>query len=272
MYLSFIIDVRRMSPYQPPEPKRSVKTADRIVELFVALQERRYAGVSELAEELDLAKSTTYHYLATLQNEGYVVKENHKYRLGLRFLEHATTVNRLLGITPIATPVLEDVADRTGEAVWLLFEEHSHPIYLSKVIGKRGVVSHRMVGDCSLSSAGGKAVLAQYSDEETRSTVEYLKTKHPDYEIPDVDTHISQMQTVREEGYATTVDEIETGVSSVAAPIRHGGDVVGAVSVAGPTVRLQEELWDDLPGIVRGAANDVELRLDNHSWEPHGRQ
>ena len=261
-----------MPPYQPPKPKRSVKTADRIVELFVALQERRYAGVSELAEELDLAKSTTYHYLATLQNEGYVVKENDKYRLGLRFLEHATTVDRILGIIPIATPVMEDVADRTGEAVWLLFEEHSHPIYLSKAVGKRGVVSHRMEGDCSPSAAGGKAVLAQYSDEETCSIVEYLKAKHPDYEISDVDTYVSQMQEVRDEGYATTVDEIETGVSSVAAPIRREGDVVGAISVAGPTVRLQEELWDDLPGIVRGAANDIELRLDNHSWKPDGPQ
>ena len=270
MYLSFIIDVVRMSPYRPPKPKRSVKTADRIVELFVALQERRYAGVSELAEELDLAKSTTYHYLATLQNEGYVVKENDKYRLGLRFLEHATTVNRLLGIIPIATPVMRDVADRTGEAVWLVFEEHSHPIYLSKVVGERGVVSHRMEGDCSPSSAGGKAVLAQYTDEETRSIVEYLKTKHPDYEIPDVDTYVSQMQAVRDQGYATTVDEIRTGVSSVAAPIRHEGSVVGAVSVAGPTVRLREDLWDDLPGVVRGAANDVELRLANHSWDPRG--
>lgn len=258
-----------MSPYQPPKPKRSVKTADRIVELFVALQERKYTGVSELADELNLAKSTTYHYLATLQNEGYVVKENDEYRLGLRFLEHAITVNRLLGIIPIATPVMEDVADRTGEAVWLLFEEHSHPIYLSKVVGRRGVVSYRMVGDCSPSAAGGKAVLSQYSDEETRSIIEYLKMKHPDYEIPDVESYVSQIQEMREQGYATTADEVKTGVSSVAAPILHEDDVVGAISVAGPTIRLQEELWDNLPGVVRGAANDIELRLDNQSWSPH---
>lgn len=253
-----------MVPYQPLEPKRSVKTVDRIVELFVELQEQKYMGVSELADELNLAKSTTYHYLATLQKEGYVVKKNDKYRLGLRFLEHAVNVNRLLGIIPIATPVMEDIADRTGEAVWLLFEEHSHPIYLSKVVGQRGVVSYRMVGDCSPSAAGGKAVLAQYSDEETRSIIEYLKMKHLDYEIPDVDTYISQIHKVREQGYATAINEIEAGVSSVAAPIHYENDVVGAISVAGPTVRLKEELWDDLPSIIRGATNDIELRLDNH--------
>lgn len=261
-----------MSPYQPPKPKRSVKTADRIVGLFVVLQEREYASVSKLADELNLAKSTTYHYLATLQNEGYVVKKNGEYRLGLRFLEHATAVNRLLGIIPIATPVMKDIADRTGEVVWLLFEEHSHPIYLSKVVGQRGVVSHRMVGDCSPSAAGGKAVLSQHPDEEVSSIIEYLKMKHPDYEIPDTETYVSQIQEVREQGYATTVEEIETGVSSVAAPILHEGDVVGAISVAGPAIRLKEELWDDLPGIVRGATNDIELRLDNHSWQPHEHQ
>lgn len=51
-----------MSPYQPPKPKRPVKTADRMVGLFIVLQEKKLAGVTELATELNLAKSTTYHY------------------------------------------------------------------------------------------------------------------------------------------------------------------------------------------------------------------
>ena len=256
-----------MSPYQPAKPKRSVKTADRMVELFVALQEKEYAGVTELANDIDLAKSTTYHYLATLQNEGYVVKDGDKYRLGLRFLEHAMHVNEQLGIIPIAKPVLDDLAERTGEVAWLIFEEHSHPIYLEKSVGSRGIITFRLEGKCSPSTAGGKAVLAQYPDEETRSIIKYLKERHPDYVIPDVDTYISKIQKVREQGFATCNDEVEPGVSSIAAPILHSGDVVGAVSVAGPTVRIQDELGDTLPDMVRGAANDIELRLDNDSWE-----
>ncbi|WP_129116158.1 IclR family transcriptional regulator [Halegenticoccus tardaugens] len=256
-----------MSPYQPPKPKRSVKTADRIVELFVALQKKEYAGVTELANDIDLAKSTTYHYLATLQNEGYVVKDGNKYRLGLRFLEHATHVNEQLGILSIVRPVLDDLAERTGEVAWLLFEEHSHPIYLDKSVGGRGVVRFRREGKCSPTTAGGKAVLAQYSEKESRSIIEYLKERHPNYVIPDVDTYISKIQEVREQGYATCYDEVSPGVSSVAAPILYASDVIGAVSVAGPTVRIKDELGDTLPDMVRGATNDVELRLENESWE-----
>ncbi|WP_227379838.1 IclR family transcriptional regulator [Haladaptatus halobius] len=256
-----------MSPYQPSKPKRSVKTADRIVELFVTLQGKEYAGVTELANDVGLAKSTTYHYLATLQSEGYVVKDGDKYRLGLRFLEHATHVNEQLGILSITKPVLNDLAERTSEAVWLLFEEHSHPIYIDKSVGGRGVISFRMEGDCSLATAGGKAILAQYPDEETRNIISYLQTKHPDYIIPDEDTYISQIQKVRKQGFATSYDEVKSGVSSVAAPVVHDNDVVGSISVAGPTVRIKDEWGDQLPNIVRGAANDIELRLENQSWK-----
>lgn len=256
-----------MSPYQPPKPKRSVKTVNRIVELFVALQEKEYAGVTEIANDLDLAKSTTYHYLATLQSEGYVVKDDDKYRLGLRFLEHSTCVNKQLGIIPITKPVLNDLAERTGEVAWLLFEEHSHPIYIDKSVGSRGIITFRQEGDCSSSTAGGKAVLAQYSEEEMRRIIKYLKTKHPEYVITDVDTYVSQVQDVRAQGFAVCSEGIKPGVSSVAAPIHHDNDVVGAVSVAGPTVRIEEELGDELHTIVKGAANAIELRLTNNSWE-----
>lgn len=258
-----------MAPYQPSKPKRSVKTADRIVELFVTLQEKEYAGVTELANDVGLAKSTTYHYLATLQSEGYVVKNGDKYRLGLRFLEHSSYVTELLGIQPITKSVLDDLAEQTGEVAWLLFEEHSHPIYIDKSVGSRGVISFRREGGCSPTTAGGKAILAQYPDREIKRIIRYLRSKHPEYVIPDVNTYISKIREVREREYATCYDEVKPGVSSVAAPVLHKNDVVGSISVVGPTVRIKEGLGNELFDTVRGAANDIELRLDNESWEYH---
>jgi len=252
-----------MSPKQPPEPKRPVKTAERVVKLFVALQEKELAKVTELAEELNLAKSTTYHYLATLQKEGYVVKEDDKYRLGLRFLEHAVHVNKHLGVLPAVRPVIEDLAAETGEAVWFLFEEHSFPICLSRALGERGVVSFRQIGKSEPSTAGGKAILAQYPADEIERVVTFLTRKHPEYVMPDVDGYVQDLESVTESGYATTVDEVHRGISSVARPVVQDDSVIGAVEVAGPTHRLKNNLWDDLPGIIAGATNDIEIRLEN---------
>ncbi|MCD2201679.1 IclR family transcriptional regulator [Halobacterium sp. KA-4] len=256
-----------MTPDQPPKPKRPVKTADKMAKLFVVLQEKELAGVTELADELDLAKSTTYHYLATLQSEGYISKEGEKYRLGLRFLEHAVHVNRNLGVRPAVRPVIEDLAEETGEAVWFLFEEHSFPIFLSRELGEQGVVSFRQIGKAEPATAGGKAVLAQYSEEEMKNIVTYLSRKHPEYVLPEPDTYVERVEGVAERGYATTVEEVESGVASVGAPVIRDDSVVGAVEVAGPTKRLEETLWDDLPGLVTSAANDIEIRLSN----PDGR-
>lgn len=189
------------------------------------------------------------------------MKEGEKYRLGLRFLEHAVHVNQQLGVLPAVRPAIEDLAAETDEAVWFLFEEHSFPIFLSRSLGERGVVAFRQIGKAEPGTAGGKAILAQYSPEEIERIITYATRKHPEYILPDTDTYIERVEPVIDRGHATTVDEVETGTSSVGAPVIKDGDVIGSVEVAGPTKRLQDRLWDDLPGLVMAAANDIEVRL-----------
>ncbi len=70
------------------------------------------------------------------------------------------------------------------------------------------------------------------------------------------------LERTRARGYATAVDELEDGLWSVAAPVRDaGGVVVAALSVSGPTVRLQDGLLDDLGRLIRDEASTLSRRI-----------
>lgn len=102
-------------------PIQSVQTTLRIVE---ALKELNGAGVTEVAEHLDLPKSSVHNYLSTLQQEGYVVKKRQMYHVGLRFLESGAFARHRQQIYEIAKSEVADLAEETGELVNLATIEH----------------------------------------------------------------------------------------------------------------------------------------------------
>ncbi len=71
-----------------------------------------------------------------------------------------------------------------------------------------------------------------------------------------------ELDTVREQGYAVAVDELEVGLTAVAAPIRNAhGDVIASLSVSGPTFRLGADKLDDVVPQLQQAAEEVSHRL-----------
>ena len=72
----------------------------------------------------------------------------------------------------------------------------------------------------------------------------------------------SELETVRRQGFATTVDELETGLAAVAAPVRGaGGDVVAALSISGPTLRMTPRRLRELEPVLIEEARSLERRL-----------
>src|SRR4029077_10258597 len=75
----------------------------------------------------------------------------------------------------------------------------------------------------------------------------------------------AELETVRRQGFATTVDELETGLAAVAAPVRGaGGDVVAALSISGPTTRLTPERVDGLAPLLLEQSAALARALGHH--------
>ncbi|WP_255152041.1 IclR family transcriptional regulator [Halorarius halobius] len=247
------------------KPTRTVKTADTLFTIIQELQRRDGAGVTELAREIGMAKSTVYDHLATLERKEYVVKEGDTYRLSLRFLDHGVYIRDRAGMEGVVEPVITQLAADVDEAVWFVVEEHGHAVFLYRAMGERAVQTHARIGRRSglHHLAAGKAILAHLPDERVDEILdEHGLPARTEHTVTDREALSEQLETVRETGIATEQDETVPGVSSVASPVVFEGDVKGAITVIGPSNRIDgARLRETLPDLIRGATNEVELKL-----------
>lgn len=246
--------------------RRRVKSAETVFGIIEALHELGTTGPTEVANRLNLSKSTVHDHLATLEDLEYVIAEGGEYRLSLKFLDHGIVARNELDIVDIAKPSLDQMADESGDVAWLIVEEHGSAVYLDKAIGENGVQTAGRIGKRThLHFLGaGKSILAQLSEKRLKQIVdERGLPKRTENTITDLDELLEQLDQIREAGIALNDGEEVLGVRAVGAPITYRGKVVGAVSLSGPSKRLTGERFrETLPDIVLRGANEIELKLE----------
>ena len=225
------------------------------------------AGITEVANRLDLPKSTVHNHVSTLLGNEYVVKEGSTYRVGLRFLEFGEYIRNRMPMYDVARPEVERLADETGELANLLVEEHGKGVYLCRVKGDQAVRLDTYAGmrvhlHCT---ALGKAVLAYLPEERVREIVDaHGLPERTDATITDEEELFEELDGIRERGYASDTEERVAGLRCAAAPIRNlDGDPLGAISVSGPTSRMKGDWFDEeVPEELTSTANVIELNLN----------
>lgn len=251
-----------MSP-KATNPIKSTKTTFRIIE---ALKELDGAGVTELAEHLELPKSNVHNYLSTLEEEEYVVKEGTTFHVGIRFLELGAYARSRRDLYDIARPEMDKIAEKEGELVNLLVEEHGRGTYVYRVAGDEAVqvdahVGTRVYLHCT---ALGKAILAHMPEERVEEIIEqHGLPKITEKTITDREALYDRLERVRERGVAFDREERLEGLCCAAAPIRSdSGRVLGALSISGPTTRVQgDRLEEEIPSLLEQATNVIELNI-----------
>jgi DNA-binding IclR family transcriptional regulator len=242
-----------------------VKTTDTTFDIIESVQELGGAGVTELAEDVGLAKSTVHGHLSTMVDKEYLVKQGSTYQLGLKFLNHGIHSRERLGLIPTVRPHLKRVASETGEIAWFLVEEYGRGVYLSKAKGDRAVQPYGTVGDrVDLHGiAAGKAILAHLPDERVREIIdEHGLEPQTSETMTDPGRLLEELESIQEEGVAFNDEESIVGHRAVASPICPADRLIGAIVVSGPKKRIQGELFtDELPELVSGTANAIELEL-----------
>ena len=245
---------------------KTVMLAFRIVEL---IHERRSVGVTEVAEEMDLPKSTAHLQLKTLVETGFAYKEDGRYTLSFQFLEIGGAMRNQLKLYEVAKPVLKDLAEKSNELAELQIEERGRGVLLMRFESENAVDDNTPIGQYEHlhTSAVGKSILASLPAEY----VEAIIDKHglpprTTNTITDPDELMLELQWIRNHGIAYSEGEAVTGVRGVGAPIRTNDDqVVGAISVSGPNKRISDErLKQDLRSLVEEASNIIELKIRHY--------
>ena len=250
------------------EPARMVKSARTAFEIIEYIHEQDGAEMGELAEQLDLARSTIHGYLATLESLEYLVNDGTTYHLSLKFLYHGTAARNSVPLSELADETLAALAEVTSLVAWLVVEEHGRAVYLDRIVSDDGVQTYGRVSKRTdlHGPASGKAILAHLPDGTVRDIVDsYGLPARTEYTITDEDELFEELATVRQQGYAESKHEVALGIQSVAAPVTHGGKVLGALSVSGTTNQVDEEYFEtELPEMVTSAADELAAKYAHH--------
>lgn len=242
----------------------AVRKTLRILEL---LKEFEGARVTQLANELDWPKSTVHSHLETLENVGYIVKEDDTYLLGFRFLALGEHVKYRNDVYEMVEPRIEALANSTGERVQFVISEHGDCVYVRIAEGEHAVNTGSRLGrrrHMLHATAAGKSILAFTDRDKVEEIIE--KKGLPELAentITDKDTLFEELAEVRERSYAFNYEEHIEGLRAAAAPVMEpDGTVVGAISVAGPAHRMHgDQFTKELPENILGVCNEIELDI-----------
>jgi DNA-binding IclR family transcriptional regulator len=216
-----------------------VQSADRALQILGSFgPDRRSVGVSELADELGIHKSTVSRLLRTLKRRGFVRPDGARFVPGIEVVRIARLASPEEELAAAAGPALAELAADTGETVVLGVRRGDDAYFVRQVQGSGHIlgVAEDWAGRSTPLhvSAIGKAILA-FAREPYTGALERL-TPHT---ITDQAALESELRRVRLRGWATLRDELEVGLTAVGAPVFDaGGDCIAGVSVTGPTFRL----------------------------------
>lgn len=242
-----------------------VQSVDRALSILEVLARIGEAGVTEIAAELAVHKSTAFRLVATLEAHRLVEQtaERGKYRLGVGVLRLAGATSARLDVVQEARSVCRQLAAATGETVNIAVLSESSALYLDQVAGSSALQSHNWVGQHIPlhATSNGKVLLSGLEPPALEALLGSLSTFTP-LTITKKSALRAELDVVREQGYALAVDELEIGLTAAAAPIRNAhGDTVASMSVSGPSFRIREERVDEVVRLLVAAALEVSHRL-----------
>jgi DNA-binding IclR family transcriptional regulator len=243
-----------------------VQSVDRAISVLEILARQGEAGVSEVAAEIEVHKSTAFRLLNALETRGLVeqAEDRGKYRLGFGIVRLAGAVSGGMDVTRHSRPVCERLAKELGETVNIAVGESQHVVNLDQVRGSSAVTAHNWVGRLTPfhATSSGKVLLAHRSEKRQAELLAHGMERFTPNTVTTRRGLAPHLADVHQRGYAVAIEEYEIGLNAMAAPIRgQDGKVFAAVSASGPAYRLTETLMHEQARILMQGADEISRRL-----------
>lgn len=239
-----------------------VSTTRKTFAILEALKAKEGVTITELTRQTDLSKSTVYRHLTTLTEMGYVVERDGAYYIGFQLLEISEQARtRKRGYTAAKRKVFE-LGQETDERAVFIVEEEGDAVYVHRY----GSLSDTMIGKRRPlhSLASGKIILAEWDDDDVEAFIdEHGLEEITEHTVTDPETLYSELDRIREDGYAVNKQEHMDGLCGVAVPVYTPEDeLLGSLGVFGPTSRFKDEyIHGDLLNRLRDKAGEIRVTL-----------
>lgn len=247
------------------ESNTPVRTTARSFDIIETLRELDGARLTEVSAHLDLPDSTVHNHLRTLVQRGYVIRNDNTYRVSLRFLEIGEYARSRRKICEVAKPEIDKLAAETDESASLLVQEDGQGVYVYDAQADTSIPVDTQPGKhvALHATALGKAILAYLPESRVDEIIEQRGLPaRTEKTITDRDELAAELETIRETGYAVDSEERVRGIRCVAVGIKNeNGQVIGTISVSGPSSRIDADPDERLLDELMRAKNIIELKL-----------
>jgi DNA-binding IclR family transcriptional regulator len=233
--------------------KQTVQSVERAFQILDTLRENGGGmGIRNIAREVELNTTTTHRLLKTLSKLGVVQQnpQNRSYQLAPKIILYGKAVLDSYDFIKVAHPFLGELSKSVGETVFMGIHDSFELVYIDHVDSLDHVlritpqIGRRQPLHCT---ALGKVLLSHMRSDQLQAFLENKDlVRLTENTISDPGDLQSELEKVRNQGYAVDLEETEIGICCVAAPVKHvDGHVVAAVSVSGPATRMKKKGLSD---------------------------
>ncbi|ANY08905.1 IclR family transcriptional regulator [Pseudonocardia sp. HH130630-07] len=200
--------------------------------------EHRSMPVSVLARRAGVPLATAHRLVTELVALGGLERRGDEYVIGRRLWDLGLLAPVQAELRHVAAPFLQDLFAAAHATVHLAERAGHEVLYLDRLSGRADVpVLSRVGGRLPLHATGvGKVLLAHAPADVRRAVLADLPRLTP-YTLTRPALLAEQLERVRRDGFARTVDEMSVGACSVAVPVRRRGEVVAALGLVLPDLR-----------------------------------
>ena len=246
----------------------TVDAAARALELLSAFSFREpRMSLAELAARTGIPRATAFRLLSTLEQSGFVAKVHGEYQPGIKCFVLGNIVAGGLDLRETAHPHLMALRDNTRETTQIAILDHWQVVYLERILSPEAVGFMRSRAGAILPAyctGLGKTLLAYRPEAEVEAWA--ARQKFPaltPHTITSPKRLLKELRVIRQRGYGLDEEEREKGVCCIAAPIsNHRGEIVAAISVAGPCQRMPQDLaGSEMASVVVAAARAISIDL-----------
>ncbi len=245
-----------------------------LVRAFSILEEvarsRQGIGLAELSRRVGLHNSTTFHLVRTMVSLGYITqsKDTKHYRVGRPLFTLAASSLDEIELVNIATPILEDLANQTGESAHFAVRSGDEVVICAKITGAGAFQMTERVGVVrpAHATALGKVLLAALTPEQLRRYVENheLRAFTPKT-VTEPEALIQLIEAVRRDGVAYDDVEFDLEARCVAVPVYDfTSQIVGSIGISGPIWRMSIQVMHEKTELVKQAAARMSADLGWH--------
>ncbi|NOU71598.1 helix-turn-helix domain-containing protein [Paenibacillus sp. LMG 31458] len=243
----------------------TVKSADRVLDIFELFAEVMELNLNEISRRLDLPTSSVFKILQNLISRGYLEKDESRktFRLGYKVFEIGAKYVQNTNLTTEFGQIAQHIVNEINEAVYLSIRNDNKILYIAE---KQSTQLVRLVSHLGMqlplhSTAMGKMILSGLNDKEIADLYpESQLGVLTEQTIDSLENLMAHIKEIRQENIAYSRGEAIQGIQCAAAPIYNSEKkIVAAMSISIPSTRWNEQIWSRMKELVIEGAYKLSL-------------